>query len=286
MEANNIVIARSRERTIAALLALFTGGFGIQKFYLGQITLGVLSIIFSFTFIPMLIGFIDFIRFMVMSDAEFDLKYNSKIMYNSQVHRTKNGTIVFKKNEREAKSFEYTSPQAAKRTFSKSRYVDPLQLKKAISAGDEFFETYRYSKAIEAYRDAFKYDPHNSEIYFKIACCNSLLEQKSELFENLQLAIRSGYTDMKKIMTTDALAYFRIQPEYDAIQKSNFMQWPTSEKVDQGSDFTPPNAQDPMEKTELSMDELLVQLKKLGELRQNGVLTDEEFSMQKRKLFA
>lgn len=66
----------SRNKIIAALLAFFLGGFGGQYFYLGKIGAGVLCLLFCWTFIPSIIAFIDIIRFLVMSDKEFDLKYN------------------------------------------------------------------------------------------------------------------------------------------------------------------------------------------------------------------
>lgn len=64
-----------KSRITAAMLALFVGGIGIQHFYLGNISKGVLSIVFSWTYIPAIIGVIDFIRFLTMSDDEFNLKY-------------------------------------------------------------------------------------------------------------------------------------------------------------------------------------------------------------------
>lgn len=287
MKANNIEIKKSRERTIAAFLALFLGGIGIQKFYIGQIFLGVLCVIFSFTFIPMVIGIVDFMRFMLMSDEEFDLKYNS-VNHSRPLHRTKNGTIVFKKNERDGSGqFEYTTPQTVKKSFTgKMPAGVPLKLNKHAQEADEYFQDYRYREALEAYKEAIKTSPGNATLYFNMACCNSLLEQKKDLFENLQLAIRSGFRDLDKISSTDALAYFRIQPEYDEISKSGFTQWPVGENAQQSRTQSATTTQHTETPAEPSMDDLLVQLKKLGELRQNGVLTEEEFLTQKRKLFA
>lgn len=45
--------------TTAVLLALFLGGLGIHKFYLGQTGLGVLYLIFCWTYIPSIAGFIE-----------------------------------------------------------------------------------------------------------------------------------------------------------------------------------------------------------------------------------
>ncbi len=45
--------------TTAVLLALFLGGLGIHKFYMGQIGVGTLYLVFCWTYIPAIIGFIE-----------------------------------------------------------------------------------------------------------------------------------------------------------------------------------------------------------------------------------
>jgi hypothetical protein len=65
----------SRNKLVAALLAIFLGGFGIHKFYLGKIGQGVLYLIFCWTFIPMSVGFIEGIIYLATSDQEFERKY-------------------------------------------------------------------------------------------------------------------------------------------------------------------------------------------------------------------
>lgn len=64
-----------KSKVIAALLALFLGGFGIHKFYLNQIGMGIVYLLFCWTFIPAIIAFIEFIILLLMSDAEFNRKY-------------------------------------------------------------------------------------------------------------------------------------------------------------------------------------------------------------------
>lgn len=69
--------AKKRDKIVAALLAFFLGGFGIQWFYLGRTIYGILSILFCWTFIPSVISFIHFIILLISSDASFDAKYNN-----------------------------------------------------------------------------------------------------------------------------------------------------------------------------------------------------------------
>lgn len=64
-----------RNRIAAALFALLLGSLGIHKFYLGRIGQGILYVLFCWTFIPTIIGFIEGILYLTMSDAEFAQKY-------------------------------------------------------------------------------------------------------------------------------------------------------------------------------------------------------------------
>ena len=64
-----------KSRIAAAILAFFLGGLGIHKFYLGQVGLGIVYLLFCWTLIPSIIAFIEFILFLTMSDESFNEKY-------------------------------------------------------------------------------------------------------------------------------------------------------------------------------------------------------------------
>lgn len=66
-----------KNKTTAALLALFLGAFGAHKFYLRQTGVGIIYLIFFWAYIPGIIAFIEFIIFLTMSQEEFDRKYNT-----------------------------------------------------------------------------------------------------------------------------------------------------------------------------------------------------------------
>jgi TM2 domain-containing membrane protein YozV len=67
--------AGGRSRVAAGLFALLLGGIGIHKFYLGRIGQGVLYILFCWTFIPALIGLVEGIIYLTMSDSSFEMRY-------------------------------------------------------------------------------------------------------------------------------------------------------------------------------------------------------------------
>jgi pSer/pThr/pTyr-binding forkhead associated (FHA) protein len=68
-------VVGKKSRTTAALLALFLGSFGAHKFYLGNIPLGVLYLIFCWAYIPGIVGFIEGIYYLTLSDERFAEKY-------------------------------------------------------------------------------------------------------------------------------------------------------------------------------------------------------------------
>lgn len=65
----------AKSRVAAALLALFLGGFGIHKFYLGRPLWGILYLLFCWTLVPALVAFIEAIVYLCTSDEQFAAKY-------------------------------------------------------------------------------------------------------------------------------------------------------------------------------------------------------------------
>ncbi len=69
------VAPNGRSRLVAAILAFFLGGFGIHKFYLGQIGWGIIYLLFCWTLVPSLVSIVEFVFLLIMSDDEFNRKY-------------------------------------------------------------------------------------------------------------------------------------------------------------------------------------------------------------------
>jgi len=62
-------------RGAAIALAIFLGGIGAHKFYLGQYGQGVLYLLLSWTFIPAILGFLEGLGYISMTDSDFASKY-------------------------------------------------------------------------------------------------------------------------------------------------------------------------------------------------------------------
>jgi len=68
-----------KSRTTAAILAFLLGGLGIHKFYLGQTGIGIVYLLFCWTFIPAIIAFVEFIIYLTQDDATFAAKNGVRV---------------------------------------------------------------------------------------------------------------------------------------------------------------------------------------------------------------
>lgn len=64
-----------RNKTVAGLLAIFLGGVGAHKFYLGQTSNGILYLVLCFTLVPALLGLIDGIAMLSMTPERFAQRF-------------------------------------------------------------------------------------------------------------------------------------------------------------------------------------------------------------------
>ncbi len=63
------------KKLAAILFAFFLGGIGAHKFYIGETIVGIFYLLLWFTLIPSILGFIEAILFIGMTNEEFKDKY-------------------------------------------------------------------------------------------------------------------------------------------------------------------------------------------------------------------
>jgi len=71
------IAPNGKSKLAAVLFAFFLGSFGFHKFYLGQTGMGVVYLLFCWTFIPGVLGIIEGILLLIMSDEDFVRKYGT-----------------------------------------------------------------------------------------------------------------------------------------------------------------------------------------------------------------
>ncbi|HBG05684.1 MAG: hypothetical protein A2075_09615 [Geobacteraceae bacterium GWC2_58_44] len=65
-----------RSRVLAGVLAILLGTFGLHKFYLGQPGWGIAYLLLCWTFIPAIVGLIEGLLYLTMSDEGFQTRYS------------------------------------------------------------------------------------------------------------------------------------------------------------------------------------------------------------------
>lgn len=68
-----------KSKVAAGLLAIFLGGIGVHKFYLGKIGMGILYICFCWTGIPACVALIEGILYLCSNDENFQLKHHVRL---------------------------------------------------------------------------------------------------------------------------------------------------------------------------------------------------------------
>lgn len=63
--------ANGKSKVTAGILALLLGGLGVHKFYRGEIGMGVLYLVFCWTFVPSIVAFIEGIIYLTQTDEAF-----------------------------------------------------------------------------------------------------------------------------------------------------------------------------------------------------------------------
>jgi len=254
-----------KDKNSAGILALFLGWLGVHRFYLGQTGLGIAYFMFFWFPLTWLIAFIDGIIFLSMDQQKFDEKYNRKPLYYGNGRATD--------FERPAPSRETGRDERRERRqidrLDERQRRDTTRPNPFKQSGLEKFKDFDYSGAIEDFKKSLQIEPKDIATHFNLACAYSLTEDAEMGFHHLSKAVGYGFRDFQKIKQHHALAYLRIQDGFDNFEENGFRL-----------------EQNPADNKDLlsTQPDLLDQLKKLGELREQGLLTETEFDEQKKKL--
>ena len=244
-----------KKKIVAAAFAFFLGAFGVHRFYLGQVGLGVLYLLLAITGISSVLGVVDAILFLTMNDQEFDKKYNKHIRRADDI-------------EYDRRTRQQETPRTAR--TERPRQAAPRNNPHKTS-GMKRYKDYDFEGAIKDFTKALAINPRDVAVHFNIACAYSITENKDKAFYHLSKAVENGFDNVDKIREHDALAYLRIQEEFDQFANNGYRLNPVNKTAN--SEPEP----------EISGD-LLAQIKRLGEMREKGFLTQNEFLEQKRKL--
>lgn len=77
-QRTDVEVPVAKSRGLAVVLALFLGGLGAHKFYVEKPGVGLAYLIFCWTFIPALLGLLEAIQYILMSEKTFQRKFHDK----------------------------------------------------------------------------------------------------------------------------------------------------------------------------------------------------------------
>jgi len=261
-----------KRKHVTTILALTLGLYGVHRFYLGQKLKGILhfslAMFSGFLFfeegaplimLPAIIGLMDAILFMVMPQDEFDNRYNFS---RSEEQKQQRPTL-----RQQTQSYDIRHEEPIQ--------DDPSSYEPFKRTGMAKFNRHDYSGAIKDFLRALKDAPNDVDLHFNLACCYSIEEETMMSLYHLDKAIESGYQKFDRIHRHSFLSYIRQQPQFQEFVDNDYQLIHYYEEVEEALDEQPNG---------LELDGLIEQIKKLGELREQGILTEEEFREQKRRL--
>lgn len=266
-----------KNRIVAGLLAILLGSVGAHKFYLRKPGAGIFYIFLFMIFlnarlpIMAILGLIEGLGLLMMSDQEFNRRYNAGQMAGQEGYP---GQYPAPRDIRSRDRMRDRSDRrgAAWKNVEVPEY--PASRRNVFKeTGMRKYKEFDLEGAIEDFQKSLQMEPRDIATHFNIACAYSLTEQPAKAYHHLSKAVELGFNDYEKINTHDDLAFVRIQKQWDGFKQSGYRQYTAFENQ--------PFAE---EKPEPQNDLLLDQLNKLNELRQKGLITEAEYVMEKRRL--
>lgn len=267
-----------KNKLTAALLAFFTGFMGGHKLYLGKtggfIGFMILLIVSINIGIPisLIAGVMEGIKLLNMPEQEFDRRFNRGYI------PVRRGPLEARR-EAQMEKYEQMVP-SKNRPQSQKNPVTSLRANPFKNSGIKKYKDFDLEDAILDFRKGLEIAPNDVSLHFNIACAYSLTEKKSLAYHHLSKAVQNGLKDVERILSHDDLAYVRIQPEFESFRSGGFRLNPF--KTETG-EFQ--KEKDPVHVEAEEMDDkLLSQINKLSELRKKGILSEEEFIFERKKI--
>ena len=206
-----------------------------------------------------------------MDQREFDFKYNRDFIRRDYLDRDVDYDRRRNRYDRRYRDTRYSRQETRRRepkrevpSTPKPQKQNPYKL-----SGIRKYKDYDFEGAIEDFKKVLANDSKDVAVHFNIACAYSIMEESDKAFYHLSEAVKNGFVNFDKIHEHDALAYLRIQEDYDTFVKNGYQL--IEEKLEDPADLT-------------ANPDLLEQLKQLGDLRDKGLLTEEEFQAQKKRI--
>lgn len=202
---------KMKDKTTAAILAIFLGTFGVHRFYTNQRGLGITYLVLfllSCGILTSILGLIDGVLWLVMSNEEFNRKFNAEYLRQEvhvHVHGKQSENIIINTQGTRQQTAKRPKPVPKKQTVREKRPVNnPHKI-----TGVQRFKEYDYKGALESFQKSLAIQPNDIATHFNLGCCYSMEEDIEQSLYHLDKAVKLGFKDFDKIQHHDALAFLR-----------------------------------------------------------------------------
>ncbi len=273
-----------KNKVIAGILAIFFGTFGIHKLYLGRtgqfiwfIILFIISINMNFP-VTAFLGMIQGLILLFMPDTEFDKKYNRGFIAERR------GPLDVRREEQLKRHHQLPGQHPSKNNNNFKSAQSVVKANSLKNSGIKKYKEFDLEEAIIDFKAGLEMMPNDPALHFNLACAYSLTEQKELAFKHISLSVANGLKESERILNHEDLAFIRIQPEFETFRKNGFKQLSSmSAKEPKVSESQAQDTDIDAKPLELN-DTLLSKLKKLAELRDSGIISDQEFDFERKKV--
>jgi len=141
----------------------------------------------------------------------------------------------------------------------------PPEVSKLYNKARKEYKNGNSKMAIDYLLEAQKLKPNHWLILFNLALTYSDIKNKEKAFYYLDKSVANGYSHFKHIQEQPSLKFLREQPEFSEFAENGYRLPKTENKSNSGNDS-------------------VSKLEKLAQLKEKGVLTEEEFQKEKQKI--
>lgn len=187
--------------------------------------------------------------------------------------------VASKSNSQRKKEAEYEVMKRMQTNANSNSHFSEDKIAHLSNRVKECYLKKDYYSAISAVRQIIEITPDDSKKYIDLACLLSLT-QNLESYTALEKAILLGYSNFEKVNGDPNLDWLRKQPDYEKFVANGY------KKVDVDNSKTEPSMEKQDKKGSSLNEDVIQKLEKLAELKDRGILTDEEFQIEKKKLLS
>jgi len=252
-------------RKMAIVFAVALGWCGVHRFTLGQWQWGLAHIF-------MMVGSIIIVEELGFNGNPW-MTLSTVVAYYTAFRWWRMSNEEFADEYLEPVEEEVESKYLKGTATAHPKVISGKARRKILASAKTLYNQFDYQGAAELYEDALDMDLSDGDSRVLAARCYSLLEDAEASYRHLRKAVLLKANNLDIISKDEGFAWLRTQEDYTRRRRAGYG---PVEPIEANS-MTPP-ALPPRQ------DNILERLEKLGELKERGLLDDDEFIREKKRL--